>query len=74
MRIIKVLLFHGIDLRSAFAQQSLKPGTAAPDFNAESLDGKIFNLSQLQGKIVVLTFWSTDARSATANCQSSMKW
>ncbi len=44
---------------SAFAQQSLKPGAAAPDFNGESLDGKTYNLSQLQGKVVVLTFWST---------------
>ena len=59
MQIIKVFLLTVLIAASAFAQQSLKPGTAAPDFNAESLDGKIFNLSQLQGKIVVLTFWST---------------
>lgn len=43
----------------AFAQQILKPGAAAPDFNGESLDGRQYNLSQLQGKVVVLTFWST---------------
>ena len=42
-----------------FAQQSLRAGAAAPDFNGEALDGTIFNLSQLQGKVVVLTFWST---------------
>ncbi len=44
---------------SAFAQQKLTKGSAAPDFAGESLDGQQFNLSGLQGKIVVLTFWST---------------
>jgi len=44
---------------SAAAQQSLKPGNSAPDFQAETLDGKHYNLSELQGKVVVLTFWST---------------
>lgn len=44
---------------SAVAQQSLKPGNPAPDFHAESLDGKVYNLSELHGKVVVLTFWST---------------
>ena len=41
------------------AQQKLRPGQAAPDFAAQSLDGTTYNLSQLQGKVVVLTFWST---------------
>lgn len=41
------------------AQQKLRPGQAAPDFAAQALDGTTYNLSQLQGKIVVLTFWST---------------
>lgn len=44
---------------AALAQQSLKPGNCAPDFDAETLDGKVYNLSELQGKVVVLTFWST---------------
>ena len=59
MRFINLFLLTLVISASAFAQQSLKTGTAAPDFNAESLDGKIYNLSQLQGKVVVLTFWST---------------
>lgn len=41
------------------AQQQLRPGTPAPDFAAETLDGKFYNLDILQGKVVVLTFWST---------------
>jgi peroxiredoxin len=44
---------------SLFAQQSLSPGQPAPDFSVSSLDGKPFTLSSLQGKVVVLTFWST---------------
>jgi len=59
MRFINIFLLTLVITVSAFAQQSLKAGTAAPDFNAESLDGKIYNLNQLQGKVVVLTFWST---------------
>ena len=44
---------------SAFAQQKLQPGNAAPDFSAQSLGGTQVNLSSLQGKVVVMTFWST---------------
>lgn len=59
MRIFSLFLLTLMITVSAFAQQSLKPGAAAPDFNLESIDGKIFNLAQMQGKVVVLTFWST---------------
>ncbi len=59
MRIFNLFLITLMITVSAFAQQNLKPGAAAPDFNGESLDGTVFNLSQLQGKIVVITFWST---------------
>src|SRR5689334_16086088 len=43
----------------AAGQQQLRPGQQAPDFAAETLDGKFYNLANLQGKVVVLTFWST---------------
>src|SRR5688500_15512500 len=59
MRIINLFLLTLAITASAFAQQSLKARVAAPDFNAESLDGKVYSLSQLQGKVLVLTFWST---------------
>jgi peroxiredoxin len=59
MRILKLILFTALLVSSGLAQQSLKPGAAAPEFTGESLDGKTYNLSQLQGKVVVLTFWST---------------
>lgn len=59
MRFINFILILTISAAAAFAQQNLQPGNAAPDFNAESLDGKVYNLAQLQGKVVVMTFWST---------------
>lgn len=44
---------------SAAAQQVLKPGEAAPAFSGQALDGTFYDLRQLNGKVVVLTFWST---------------
>ena len=44
---------------AAFSQQNLKPGATAPAFSGQSIDGKMYDLDQLQGKVVVLTFWST---------------
>jgi peroxiredoxin len=59
MRKVLTFTFLLVLAVSAAAQQSLRPGSAAPEFAGESLDGKMYNLSQLQGKVVVLTFWST---------------
>lgn len=59
MRVLILFLILTFTASAALAQQSLKPGAAAPDFNGQSLDGKTYNLSELHGKVVVLTFWST---------------
>lgn len=59
MQVVKVLFLTLILAAAAFAQQNLKAGEAAPDFSIESIDGSIYNLRELQGKVVVLTFWST---------------
>lgn len=37
----------------------LAAGTDAPDFTAETLDGKTIKLSDLKGKVVILDFWAT---------------
>ena len=42
---------------SVFGQSS--EGACAPKFKAVSLEDKTFNLSELKGKVVVVTFWST---------------
>jgi peroxiredoxin len=49
-----ILAFSGV----VFGQQSkVKP--LAESFSAISLDGEPFDLAELKGKVVVLTFWST---------------
>lgn len=55
--IFSLLILASVSLSAA--QQQLRPGAAAPDFAAQSMDGTPYSLSQLHGKVVVLTFWST---------------
>lgn len=57
--LVNTLLLTIVLSAAAFAQQKLQVGQPAPDFQAQALDGKIYSLSELQGKVVVLTFWST---------------
>jgi len=59
MRSLIFLLILTISATFAAAQQQLRPGAPAPDFAAEGTDGNFYSLSQLQGKVVVLTFWTT---------------
>lgn len=59
MRIISIIFLTIILTVFAFSQQKLTVGVSAPDFAAQSIDGKQFNLSELQGRVIVLTFWST---------------
>ena len=59
MRIIRIIAILAMCSVAAVAQQHLKAGTAAPDFIAQTLDGKQISLSELSGKVVVMTFWST---------------
>jgi peroxiredoxin len=44
---------------TAMAQTSLKIGSPAPAFSGNAMDGTCNDLSELRGKVVVLTFWST---------------
>ncbi len=59
MRIIKIIVIIAIFSLAAVAQQQLKPGQDAPAFAAQSLSGEQINLADMQGKVVVMTFWST---------------
>lgn len=59
MRIISTTLLLLVLMSAAYGQQNLQVGQAAPDFAAQTLDGQPVNLKDLQGKVVVLTFWST---------------
>lgn len=59
MRIISTIFFLLLLALASFAQQSLKEGNPAPEFSAPAMNGQIYDLNQLQGKVVVITFWST---------------
>ena len=59
MRSLSIFALTIVLAVSALAQQNLKPGEAAPNFVSQALDGQTYSLNQLQGKVVVLTFWST---------------
>jgi peroxiredoxin len=59
MRILLILTIFLAFTYSAFAQQTIKVGSTAPDFVVESIKGEVFDLQELKGKIIVITFWST---------------
>ena len=59
MRFLFTLLLTLLFGVFAFGQQTLKEGTPAPEFAATSINGQTFDLKQLQGKVVLVTFWST---------------
>ncbi|MBQ5934945.1 MAG: redoxin domain-containing protein [Bacteroidales bacterium] len=41
------------------AEENVKEGAAAPDFTLNDINGKLFTLSSLRGKYVVLDFWGS---------------
>lgn len=57
MKIVLSLLFSLIFALAVLGQQSV--GAKAETFNGTSLEGKDFVLDDYQGKVVVMTFWST---------------
>jgi peroxiredoxin len=59
MRKISILTLLLVLSISAFSQQKLKTGEIAPEFAAQTIDGKPVSLSDMQGKVIVMTFWST---------------
>ena len=47
------------DLDAKDAADLLKPGTAAPEFVLNDMDGNAVKMSQFRGKTVVLIFWAS---------------
>ena len=47
------------DLDTEYAVNLLKPGTQAPDFTLEDINGKPVTLSSFRGREVVLVFWAS---------------
>lgn len=58
-RLISIVAIIVIFTMAAFPQQSIKIGSAAPAFSGALMDGSPVELSELRGRVVVLTFWST---------------
>lgn len=44
---------------SAYSQSKLRPGSPAPLFTGNLVDGSSMGLSDLKGSVVVITFWTT---------------
>jgi len=61
MRFFSTFLLILVFAVCAFGQQSLREGNQAPEFSATAMNGQTYDLKQLQaeGKVVVVTFWST---------------
>lgn len=58
-----------------YGQELLKPGTPAPDFTLNDIDGKPVSLSQFKGKKVVLVFWASwcpDCRAEVPELKAMM--
>ena len=58
MRLVITLLFSLVLAASAVAQ-GVSTGNLAPNFSLAGLDGQTYDLTQLRGKVVLVTFWST---------------
>lgn len=48
-----------VDDDAKYATALVKPGTTAPDFTMKTIDGEVFQLSDLKGKYIVLDFWAS---------------
>jgi cytochrome c biogenesis protein CcmG/thiol:disulfide interchange protein DsbE len=53
---------------AASAQTELRVGSQAPQFAGTAIDGNDYDLSQMHGHVVVVTFWSTRCQI----CQSEL--
>ena len=63
------------DLDPEYAKELLVPGSPAPDFCLNGLDGKPVRLSDFKGKKVVLVFWATwcpDCRAEVPQLKAMM--
>lgn len=58
MRLIFSSFFILLMAFAAFGE-TLNIGSPAPSFSVESREGETFDLAEMKGKVVVITFWST---------------
>lgn len=58
-RIALLITFVAVFAITATSQTRLNVGANAPVFSAAAMDGRQFDMNELRGSVVVLTFWST---------------
>src|SRR4029078_5932103 len=63
MRLVHIALITLLLAFAAAAQQGLSNGSNAPQFSLAGYDGQTYDLNQLRGKVVLITFWSTRCKS-----------
>ena len=59
MKLIKLFIGLYLILSLSFAAFAQKAKPMAGDFSVTSMQGKTFDLAELRGKVVLVTFWST---------------
>ena len=59
MRFISIILISLALAISVSAQGGVSSGSMAPSFSLAGMDGQTYDLTQLRGKVVLVTFWST---------------
>jgi thiol-disulfide isomerase/thioredoxin len=52
-----LLLLFSVFLTNGFSQD--KVGSSAPGFSGKTTDGKVINLADLKGKVVLVDFWAS---------------
>jgi peroxiredoxin len=58
-KIALTAFFISVFAFAAFSQTGLRVGSSVPAFSAPAMDGTQYDLNELRGSVVVLTFWST---------------
>ncbi len=59
MRVLALIIFSVLLTVSVTAQTTKRAKPLAETFSATSLSGQTFNLAELKGKVVLISFWST---------------
>lgn len=52
-------IFISLFAFAGFSQTALRVGSSVPLFSASAMDGTQYDMNELRGSVVVLTFWST---------------
>jgi cytochrome c biogenesis protein CcmG, thiol:disulfide interchange protein DsbE len=57
--IVGIVLTYSLPGKKESAKRKVSIGLSAPDFELKDIGGKIWKLSDLRGKVVLVNFWAT---------------